>query len=115
MQNDQAFVVTMAKHHSLDMLRQGYRKNEFLMDEYRDVAGEEMPEDRMHAKERLSTVIKCLSGLPESQQKVMQLRHFADLSIPEIAKITQYTEVNIRQLLSRARNTMKERLNQNER
>jgi len=40
----------------------------------------------------------------------MQLRHFADLSIPEIANVTQYTEVNIRQLLSRARSAMKAQL-----
>lgn len=111
-QNDEAFVVRITKNLSLDMLREGYRKNVLLVDENRETESEETLETRIHARDDLTAAINCLHTLPASQQKVMQLRHFADMSIPEIAKITQFTEVNIRQLLSRARNTMKERLNQ---
>lgn len=61
----------------------------------------------------LSHLMKCMSDLPQAQQEVIRLRHFADLSIREIAETTRQTETNIRQLLSRARRAMKEKLNRN--
>lgn len=112
--NDEAFVVTVTKNMSLDMLRRGYRKKIFLTDRDRDIAIDDSPENRIHAKDELSAVFRCLKGLPPIQQKVIQLRHFAGMTIPEIAGVTKLTEVNIRQLLSRGRNAIKEKLNRNE-
>lgn len=108
--NDEAYVIRMAKNLSLDMLRESHRKHEATIDDGYEAESEEKLEDRLVAKNQLAVVIQCLQNLPASQQKVMQLRHFADLSIPEIANITQFTEVNIRQLLSRGRNAIKAQL-----
>jgi RNA polymerase sigma factor, sigma-70 family len=108
--NDEAFAIRMAKNLALDMLRESYHKRTTLLDPDQETESDEWLEHTLMAKDQLSVVMDCLKKLPASQQKVMQLRHFADLSIPEIANVTQYTEVNIRQLLSRARSAMKAQL-----
>ena len=108
--NDEAFVVTMTKNVSIDLLRNNHRKATSVI-ENKDMVGEHREEERIDARDELSHVMKCMSALPQTQQEVIRLRHFADMSITEIAETTGQTEVNIRQLLSRARRTMKEKLN----
>lgn len=110
--NDEAFVVTMTKNLSIDLLRSNCRKATSVI-ENKDIACEP-EEDRIDARDKLSGLMKCMTLLPQTQQEVIRLRHFADMSIPEIAGITRQTETNIRQLLSRARRTIKEKLNPNE-
>ncbi len=108
--NDRAFVVTITKNLSIDLLRNNHR-NATSVIENKDMASEQREEERIDARDELSNVMKCMNTLPEMQQEVIRLRHFADMSIAEIAEITQQTETNIRQLLSRARRAMKEKLN----
>lgn len=111
--NDEAFVVTITKNVSIDLLRNQRRKTLPII-ENKDLASDYGEEERIDARDELTTVIKCMKTLPHTQQEVMKLRHFADMSIPEIAEVTHQTEVNIRQLLSRGRRAMKEKLNRNE-
>ncbi|MPM18495.1 RNA polymerase sigma factor SigV [bioreactor metagenome] len=110
--NDEAFVVTMTKNLSIDLLRNNHRKTTSII-ENKEMVCENREEERMDARNELSHLMKCMSDLPQAQQEVIRLRHFADLSIREIAETTRQTETNIRQLLSRARRTMKEKLNRN--
>ena len=110
--NDEAFVVTLTKNLSIDWLRKNHRKTTSVIDN-KDIRCENREEERMDARDELSNLMKCMSALPKTQQEVIRLRHFADLSIREIAEATRQTETNIRQLLSRARRTMKEKLNRN--
>lgn len=110
--NDEAFVVTMTKNISIDLLRNKHHKVTWVV-ENKDMSTELHEEERMDARDELSKVMKCMKTLPEMQQEVIRLRHFADRSITEIAAITQQTETNVRQLLSRARRAMKEKLNRN--
>ena len=110
--NDEAFVVTMTKNLSIDLLRNNHRKATSVI-ENKDTICEYREEERIDARDELSNVMKCMKVLPQTQQEVIRLRHFADMSITEIAEATRQTEVNIRQLLSRARRTMKEKLNRN--
>jgi len=110
--NDEAFVVTLTKNLSIDWLRKNHRKTTSVTDN-KDIRCENREEERMDARDELSNLMKCMSALPKTQQEVIRLRHFADLSIREIAEATRQTETNIRQLLSRARRTMKEKLNRN--
>lgn len=110
--NDEAFVVTMTKNLSIDLLRNNHRKATAVI-ENKDVICEHREEERIDARDELSNLMKCMNTLPQTQQEVIQLRHFADMSITEIAETTKQTETNIRQLLSRARRTMKEKLNRN--
>ncbi|MGI6048541.1 MAG: RNA polymerase sigma factor [Petrimonas sp.] len=110
--NDEAFVVTMTKNLSIDLLRNNYRKATSVI-ENKNIICEHREEERIDARDELSNLMKCMNALPQKQQEVIRLRHFADMSITEIAKTTGQTETNIRQLLSRARRTMKEKLNRN--
>lgn len=110
--NDEAFVVTLTKNLSIDWLRKNHCKTTSVVDN-KDIRCENREEERMDARDELSNLMKCMSALPKTQQEVIRLRHFADLSIREIAEATRQTETNIRQLLSRARRTMKEKLNRN--
>lgn len=111
--NDEAFVVTMTKNLSIDLLRNNRRRATTAI-ENREFVCENREEERMDARDELSNLMQCMDALPQTQQEVIRLRHFADLSISEIAEITRQTENNIRQLLSRARRTMKEKFNGNE-
>ncbi len=110
--NDEAFVVTMTKNVSIDLLRNNRRKATSVI-ENKDMVCEHREEERIDARNELSNLMKCITTLPQTQQEAIKLRHFADMSITEIAETTGQTEVNIRQLLSRARRTMKEKLNRN--
>lgn len=51
---------------------------------------------------------RIIASLPVAQQEVIRLSAFENLSNEEIAAITGYTEVNVRQLLSRGRKKIKE-------
>lgn len=107
--SDEAFVITLTKHLSIDLQRTNRRKSASTI-ENGEIAGESQ-EQQIDARDELLNLRKCLKTLPEAQQKAIRLRHFADMSITEIARQTQQSEVNVRQLLSRARRTMKEILN----
>ena len=111
--NDEAFVVTLTKNLSVDWLRKNHCKTASVIDDKDIISCENREEERMDARDELSNLMQCMSALPKAQQEVIRLRHFADLSISEIAETTRQTETNIRQLLSRARRTMKEKLNRN--
>lgn len=102
----------MTKNLSIDLLRNNHRKATAVI-ENKDVICEHREEERIDARDELSNLMKCMNTLPQTQQEVIRLRHFADMSITEIAETTKQTETNIRQLLSRARRTMKEKLNRN--
>lgn len=52
-------------------------------------------------------VLQLIGSLPEGQQRVMKLRCIDDLDNDEIARITGYSEGNVRQLLSRARKCLR--------
>lgn len=51
---------------------------------------------------------RIISTLPATQQEVIRLSAFDDLSNDEIAAITGHTAANVRQLLSRGRKKIKE-------
>lgn len=110
--SDKAYVATMTKNLSLDAYRKKSKKRAMDIDEmHADIASDD-DENVFEHREMLQATVHIISTLPAMQQKVMQLRHFADLSMTEIAEQTGQTEVNVRQLLSRARKTLKEKLTQ---
>ena len=108
--NDEAFVVTMTKNLSIDWLRKNRRLRRSAAEKI-EPGFESREEGRIDARDELSNLMKCLCALPKSQQEAIRLRHFAEMSVSEIAATTRQTETNIRQLLSRARRTIKEKLN----
>ncbi len=75
-----------------------------------EVYQDEVIDSNIEQRETLVTVEKLICTLPDSQQMVIRLRHFGDLSIFQIAETMQLTQENVRQLLSRGRRTIKEKL-----
>lgn len=109
-QNNEAFVISIAKNMALDRYRRRQSRPGILLSTLPDTFGEESAENNIEQKEMLGKVEDLLTTLPESQQMAMRLRHFSDLPIPQVAETMQVTETNVRQLLSRARKTIKEKL-----
>lgn len=109
-ENDEAFVISVTKNLALDRERSRSRYRILPIASETDVGDDGASEKNIDEKEMLQKVEKLMTVLPASQQTVIRLRHFADLPIPEIAQQMQLTEVNIRQLLSRARRTMKDKI-----
>lgn len=112
-ENDRAYVATITKNLSLDVYRQKSKKRALQIEEVEESIAFSDNKNVFEHREMLQATVRVLNTLPAMQQKVMKLRHFADLSMTETAEQTGQTEVNVRQLLSRARKALKEKLTQN--
>ncbi len=62
------------------------------------------------AAARASAVSSALNALPERQQRAIRLRHFEDLSNPDIAAVLDVSVEAVESLLSRARRSLAVRL-----
>lgn len=62
------------------------------------------------AADRASAVADAITRLPERQQTAIRLRHFEDLSNPDIAEVLGVTVEATESLLSRARRSLAARL-----
>lgn len=109
-ENDKAYVATMTKNLSLDACRKKSKKRAMDINEMCEQIASNDDENVFEHREMLQSTMHIITTLPTMQQKVIQLRHFANLSMTEIAEQTGQTEVNVRQLLARARKTLKEKL-----
>lgn len=110
-ENSEAYAMTILRNLCLDFLRTKNARNfsESVEDnEYRILDSEISSHDRMEFREDLSRVESVLEELPQQQADVLRLRHWDDLSIEEIEKLTGLTAVNVRVLLSRGRKRLKE-------
>lgn len=84
------------------------KKNEFsTTDSVREAGGETAAEDKLD-------LLMLLRTLPEMQQEVLVLRYIQDLSIRDAARIMDCSEGAVKQLAYRAINTLRERINGNE-
>ncbi|HEY2014135.1 MAG TPA: sigma factor-like helix-turn-helix DNA-binding protein [Bryobacteraceae bacterium] len=52
----------------------------------------------------------AIAGLPETQREVLLLAHYEQLSLAEIAEITQLEVTAVKSRLQRARTTLREML-----
>ena len=109
-ENDKAYIITITRNLSLDYYRKKVKQRATGMDELQEQISGGNDALRLEQRETVQNILKLLKTLPPMQQRVIQLRHFADLSIAEIAESLEQTEVNVRQLLSRARKTLKEKI-----
>lgn len=109
-QNDEAYVVSITKNLALDRFRSQSQHRILPLSTENEVTDNDKIEKIIDEKEMVRNMEKLITILPASQQTVIRLRHFADLPISEIAETMRMTEVNIRQLLSRARKTMKSKM-----
>lgn len=108
--NKEAYVMMMLRNLCLDHLRRKSIRPIQPINEidYRLESEEESSQMRLENEEELCKVERAILTLPQQQQQVIRLRHWNDLSIEEIEKVTGLTSINVRVLLSRGRKRIKE-------
>lgn len=107
--NIEAFAVTMTKNLCIDMLRSKKAPMSELNEEFQS-SHFETPEQSYEKNETFNQIRQAIDTLPENQKIAIQLRDIEGYEMDEIAKILDTSIGNIRVILSRARNTVKDRL-----
>lgn len=64
--------------------------------------------DDLESNETINNIEQMIEKLPESQRKAIKLRAFGDFETSEIAEVMGESEMNVRQLISRARKKLRE-------
>lgn len=107
--NIEAFAMTMTKNYCLDRLKSKHAGNlKLVHTNYKDksVSLEKQLED----KDSISHMSEIISGLPEQQRMVLQLRDVEQYDFEEIGKMLDMNQTTIRVTLSRARKAVREQL-----
>lgn len=106
----EAYCYTLVKHLCLDFLRSPKTSRSDNIINY-DFADEvETVENHIISIETVQQIKHHINNLPKKQRQILHLRSFGECSLEEIETITGESSVNVRVLLSRARNTLKTKL-----
>nr|WP_321354296.1 sigma-70 family RNA polymerase sigma factor [uncultured Draconibacterium sp.] len=105
--NQSAYIITMARNYSFDLLK---KKKPQAMDEKHEYRILNMEADGTDSDtiERYEKVKQVIKDLPEKYRTVIELRDIDGFSFDEIKEITGYEVPNLRVILSRARQKVKE-------
>lgn len=105
----EAYATIIVRNLCLDQLRSSGVKNRASIDEVLPQSADDpSPEERLEQSDSLGHVERILAGLPDAQQSIMKMRHVEGLEVSEIASIMDMSEGNVRVILSRARQRVKE-------
>jgi RNA polymerase sigma-70 factor (ECF subfamily) len=104
----EAFCITMVKRLCLDVLRAARPQDNL---DNVQLSADLSPEKEVVEKDMLQTVQGLIDRLPTNQRQVLRLSCIDGCTQEEIEEITGLTGVNVRVLLSRARKTIKEKVN----
>lgn len=105
--NQSAYIITMARNYSFDLLK---KKKPQAMDEQHEYRILNMEADGTDSDtiERYEKVKQVIKDLPEKYRTVIELRDIDGFTFDEIKEITGYEVANLRVILSRARQKVKE-------
>lgn len=101
-----AYIVTVAKNYSFDLLKKKRPANLNEADSYKIL---QLKADSLslETKEKFECVHKVIETLPEKYRTVIQLRDIDGYSFEEIKTMTGFEVSNLRVILSRARQKVK--------
>jgi RNA polymerase sigma-70 factor (ECF subfamily) len=109
-ENPETYSITIVKNLCMDFIN----RHKFVrIDDIKEIdiqRNKEIFEETVNNKETLEQIRHILKILPEKQRRVLKLSCFAEYSNEEIEKITGESAANVRVLLTRARNTIKDKL-----
>lgn len=105
--NQSAYIITMAKNHSFDLLKKKRPLRIGADDEYK-LVNLETEETGLESREQFDHVKKAIEQLPEKYRQVIQLRDIDGFEFEEIREMTGYEVPYLRVILSRARQRVKE-------
>ena len=112
--NTEAYCVALAKNLCIDRLRLKRLNYANTPPENLDLPDESNLQHSIERRDRLEVAQKALDMLPKRQQEVVKLYDFEGRSVKEIQVETGLTNVNIRVLLSRAHQKLKNLFNNEE-
>gem|GEM_PF-460803 len=110
--NTEALTLHILRNLCLDYLKLKKNNTEELKPAYSALVSES-PLEKLERKDGLAFIKRCIETLPEDQMIAVRLRDVLGYEIGEIATILGTTEVNVRTMLSRARNKLREKISQN--
>lgn len=111
--NAEALTIQILKNVCIDYLRLKKNNNEEIKPNFFALS-ECDPYKTLERKDDLRTIKDCLAELPDDQMMAVRLRDIMGYEMNEIAHIIGTTEVNVRTLLSRARQKLREKILKNE-
>jgi RNA polymerase sigma-70 factor (ECF subfamily) len=109
--NVEAFAMTMTKNFCLDRLKSKQAGNLKLVHSNYQEKGS-LLQKQIEAKDSVNWVQKIMEELPEQQKLVLQLRDVEEYDFDEIGEMLDMQPTAIRVALSRARKTIREKLEQ---
>lgn len=107
----EAFAMTITKNYCLDQLKSKRVRNSTMGANNNKELGSTIDE-KIENDDSLRWVEKIINQLPEQQRIVIQLRDIEQYEFAEIAEIVEMNESAIRTALSRARKTIREKMQQ---
>ena len=105
--NQTAYIITMAKNHSFDLLKKK-RPLRIGENEEHKILSVQTNEAGFELRERFDHVKEAIEQLPEKYRQVIQLRDIDGFEFEEIRMMTGYEVPYLRVILSRARQKVKE-------
>ncbi len=107
----EAFAMTMTKNFCLDRLKSKQAGNlKLVHSNYKDESVS--VQRQLETEDSVSWVEKIMEELPEQQKMVLQLRDVEDYDYDEIAQMLDMKPTAVRVTLSRARKSVREKLQQ---
>ena len=107
----EAFAMTMTKNFCLDRLKSKQAGNlKLVHSNYKDESVS--VQRQLETEDSISWVEKIMEELPEQQKMVLQLRDIEDYDYDEIAQMLDMKPTAVRVTLSRARKSVREKLQQ---
>lgn len=107
--NIEAYAMTMTKNYCLDQLKSKRADNLSLIYSNYSKADSSL-EKVIELQDNVNKVHEIIEGLSNKQKLIIQLRDIEQFEFDEIAEITGLKETTIRVALSRARQTVREKL-----
>lgn len=105
--NIEAWCITLVKRKSIDLMRRRHPTEE--IDE------QSLPaEQPLYEEDTLQKALEMIKKLPERQAQIIRLKHFEAIDTQGIAKKMQINEGNVYVLLSRAYQSLKKMILDNE-
>lgn len=110
-ENLEAYCLTICRNLALDRSAKKDAQNVSLdAQPYDTVDLSPDPQAQMEQAERLEIVWRIFATLPERQRTILQLRDIEGKSVRETADIMQMSEANVKVMLHRARQLLRQRL-----
>ena len=107
----EAYVLTAVRNLALDRVAKTDNANVSLDDAQTDAFDSApRPDEDMEQQESLKRVREIMSGLPEAQRTALQLREIEGHSYRETADIMNVSEANVKVLIFRARQAVKNQI-----